>query len=80
MQIIGWLAVCALAVVLLWNGVFMLISPRAWFRLPSYLRLNGGLTEKKYGSGWGAVQTRITGGIFVGGILWVVYDMLLVHR
>jgi len=80
MQTVGWFAVCTLALVLLVNGAFMLVSPRAWFRLPDYLRFSGSLTEERYSSGWGGLQTRITGGLFVSGILWVIYHMLVAHR
>jgi hypothetical protein len=59
------------------NGVFMLFSSRAWFQLPYYLRATGTMTEKKFASGWGVVQTRIAGGVMVGGRLWVIYDMFL---
>lgn len=56
------------------NAMFMLISPRAWFRLPRWLRLSGGLTESEYGSGGGAVQIRLVGGCFLAvivSLLWV---------
>ncbi len=79
-HILGWFAVAVVAVFLAVNGVFMLASPRAWFRLPGGLLAKGSLTEKKYATGWGAVQVRVTGAIFLAMIAWVVYDSLLRPR
>jgi hypothetical protein len=57
-------------------AVVMLISPNLWFRMPSWLRFSGSLSAKRYASGWGAVQVRITGAILLGGLVWMVYSML----
>jgi hypothetical protein len=59
------------------NGAFMLASPRSWFRLPAWLKAQGSLIEDKYASGWGAIQVRLTGGLILAAIAWVLYDMLL---
>lgn len=73
---IGWVIVAFVVTVMTINAVFMLISPRAWFRLPAWLRAQGTLTEERYGVGWGAVQLRITGALMLGSIVWVAYAML----
>jgi hypothetical protein len=57
------------------NAAYMLISPRAWFRLPSWLRASGPLSEKRYGSGAGAIELRVTGAISLAVIVWVIYDL-----
>jgi len=62
------------------NAALMLASPQLWFHLPVWLRAQGSLTEKKYASGWGAVQIRIAGGLILSAIVWVLYDMLLKAR
>lgn len=80
MQILGWLTVAAVGVVLVVNGLFMVLSPRAWSRLPSWIPGRGSLTEKRYGSGFGAIQVRIVGALFLGVIVWVLYDSLLRPR
>jgi hypothetical protein len=80
MQTLGWLTVAAVGVVLVVNGLFMVLSPRAWFRLPSWIPGLGSLTEKRYGGGWGAIQVRLLGAIFVGVVFWVLYDSLLRPR
>jgi hypothetical protein len=59
------------------NGAFMLVSPRAWFRLPGWLKRQGSLTEDKYARGWRAIQLRLTGAMILAAIAWVLYDMLL---
>lgn len=75
MKIVGTLCFFAVVVGLLVNGAYMLISPQAWFRLPRWIRLTGALTQDQYGSGWGAIQVRLTGacciafvGLFVSAI------------
>jgi hypothetical protein len=70
-------AVCAGAGILLMfvNGVVMLISPRTFFSLPTWLRAQGTLTEERYSSGPGAIQLRILGAVLTGGISWLVYEI-----
>jgi hypothetical protein len=72
--------VIALGVGLITNAIFMLVSPRAWYRLPWWFRASGGLTEEKYGSGWGAIQVRLLGAIFLVVIVWVLYDGMSRHH
>ena len=71
-------SLCAVVVVLALsaNAVYMLVSPQAWFRLPGWIRLNGTLTEKRYGIGWGAVQVRLLGAIMLAVIVWVAHHAL----
>jgi hypothetical protein len=59
------------------NAAYMLVSPRAWFALPSWLRATGSLPQGRYTSGWGAVQVRIGGAVFLAGLVWVLYDVYL---
>lgn len=80
MQILGWLTVAVVGVALVVNGLFMVLSPRAWFRLPSWFPGPGSLTEKRYGSGLGAIQVRMVGALFLGVIVWVLYASLLRPR
>lgn len=76
MHTVGWVVVGVVAALMIINGSVMLISPRAWFRLPSWLRAQGTLTEDRYAKGWGAVQVRIAGGLILGSIAWVVNAMI----
>jgi hypothetical protein len=57
-------------------GGFMLISPRAWFQLPAWLAGRGTLTKKRYSTGWGAVQVRVLGGVILGTLLWVIFEIV----
>ena len=75
-QIVGLCCAILLVLVLTINAAFMVVSPRAWFHLPGWLRLQGSLTEDKFATGWGAIQVRLTGAITLTGIAWVLYDML----
>ena len=43
------------------NGLFMLISPSAWFRLPWWIRGRPGFAERVLAQGWGTVFLRYAG-------------------
>ena len=80
-QILGWLMGTVLVVGLLVNALFMVISPQAWFRLPNWFPArSSSMTEARYGSGWGAIQARLTGALMLALIVWVLYDILLKRR
>ena len=71
-----WVIVLFLASMFLFNGAVMLISPRTWFRLPSWLAGHGTMTERKYDSRSGRLQVRMLGAIFIGVVAYVVIDIL----
>jgi hypothetical protein len=77
MKILGWSIVVVVGAMMLVNASFMLASPKTWFRLPSWVRAQGSLTEQKYATGWGGVQVRLTGAIVLAVIGWVLYDSLI---
>jgi hypothetical protein len=62
------------------NALYMVVSPRAWFRLPGWLRSSGTLTEEKFSTGWGGLQVRVAGALFLTVIAWVLYDSILRPR
>lgn len=70
------------AVIMSINAVFMLFSPRAWFKLPTWIRAQGILTEDKYGSGWRSLQIRIIGAVILFLVVGISYDIVseLVRR
>jgi uncharacterized membrane protein len=76
-QLVGACIAVIVGVVMTINAAFMLASPRAWFRLPRWLRAQGSLTEAKYASGWGAIQVRATGAVILAVIVWLLYDLFL---
>jgi hypothetical protein len=80
LHVLGLLTIVLLVLLIAVNALFMVVSPRAWFHLPNWIRAQGSLTEKKFGSGWGAIQVRITGALVLGVIFWVLYDSLLLRR
>jgi uncharacterized membrane protein len=57
---LGMLFVITCAIVLV-NGLFMLLSPAAWFALPKWIGFHGAFARKTHGSGLGAVVVRLTG-------------------
>lgn len=75
-KILLWLTVAIVVILMVVNASVMLVSPRAWFKLPSWLRAQGTLTEERYGGGWGAVQLRLGGAFILGSIIWIIYDLL----
>ena len=81
LQIVGRFVAILLGLLFVVNGFFMLISPRAYFKLPNWMAPKGGhITERKYGSGWRAMELRICGAAFLGTAAWVVYDAFLRAR
>lgn len=78
-QIIGWCCAILVALILTINAAFMLVSPRAWFRLPWWLgaqAAQGRFTKKRHSTGGGAVDVRLTGALMLAAIAYVLYDML----
>jgi hypothetical protein len=74
MHVLGWAIIVVLVAVVGVNSAFMLVSPKAWFRLPRWILSAGPLAESKYASGLGAIEVRITGALGLGAICWVLYD------
>jgi hypothetical protein len=79
LQTIGWLIVAIVGMVMIVNALYMLASPRAWFRLPRWIRAEGSLTEARYATGWGAIQVRLTGAALIAIVVWVLYDSLRIR-
>ena len=76
MQVLGLSIAAVVGAVVVINAFFMLVSPKAWFRLPGWILAKGTLTEKRFASGWGAIEVRLTGAIMLGTIGWVLYHSL----
>jgi hypothetical protein len=67
--------ICALMMTI--NAVFMVFSPRAWFRLPSWIRASGVLTKEKYSEGGLSVLVRLLGAIILILVGGVVFDLIV---
>jgi hypothetical protein len=78
-QITGITIFFVVGVVFIINASVMLVSPQAWFRMPTSIRLSGSLGRAKYGSGWGAFQVRLLGGTILAVIAWVIHDAAIHH-
>ena len=76
MQVIAWTIFAIVAMVMIINAVFMLVSPCAWFRLPGWLRVRGTVTEERYKSGGGEVQLRLGGFVILASFVWVFVEFL----
>ncbi len=64
-----------IGVYVFFNATVMLISPKLWFRLPSWFAIRGTMTERKYGNRRGYGQVRILGAIFFAAIVWMIYSL-----
>jgi hypothetical protein len=76
MRLVGWIFACIVVAGIFVNASFMLVSPKAWFRLPSWLLLKGTLKEKKYAEGSGAIDVRLLGALMLGAVAWALHDLL----
>jgi len=65
-KIIVVLLLVYVAIAIVINGLFMFVSPRAWFRLPRGLKVSGSLPAGRYSSGWGAIEVRVAGAAVLG--------------
>jgi hypothetical protein len=72
----GWCTVALVGLHLAINAVFMLASPRAWLRLPVWLRARVPVNEQKCVSGLGGSLVRLTGAILLAVLGWVLYSSL----
>ena len=79
-RFVGWCMAAVLVFVLSVNAAFMLASPRRWFRLPRLIRMQGTLLKENYVSGWGAIRIRMMGAVILGGMIWVLCDLLSQER
>ena len=71
-----WVMFAVSATIMLINGFYMLISPKAWFALPKWLALQGVFTPERHGSRWGALQVRLLGALIIVTAAWIAIDML----
>ncbi|MFZ0136177.1 MAG: hypothetical protein WAK89_03910 [Candidatus Sulfotelmatobacter sp.] len=72
---LAWFMVGGAVVHIAVNAARMLVSPRAWFRLPKWIRVQGfGFGAKAEGSG---VQLRMTGALILAFIAWILYESSL---
>ena len=68
----AWFAVGVAAVHMAVNALFMLVSPRAWFRLPNWIRVQGfRFGARDEGS---RIQLRVTGALILAFVAWVLYE------
>jgi len=77
MLTVDWCWAILIGLIMAINAVFMLFSPRAWFRLPGWLRAQGSFTEDRLATRWGVIHVRLTGAMILAAIAWVLYEMLL---
>lgn len=76
-QVVGIVVAVLLGGAFFLNGLIMLISPDAWFKLPSYIAFRGSLRERDYRTRFaGRLRVRAMGLAVVGGVVYVVSGLL----
>jgi hypothetical protein len=73
MKLLGFAAFVTLFIILGINGAYMMVSPVRWFRLPMWLRAQGGLRPETHSAGWRAVEVRLAGAITLAFVGWILY-------
>jgi hypothetical protein len=71
---LGGIFLATFTVMFIVNGVYMLIFPRAWLRLPEWFPTAGREFRERYGGEKALIGIRMTGAVFLAGIAWVVFD------
>jgi len=72
------LVICAILFLIFWvsNAAIMLVSPKLWFRLPSWIGVRGTITEQQYGNTNGYLIVRMLGTIFLVAGLGIIYGVI----
>ena len=71
-----WVIFAITVMMIVANALYMLISPKAWLRLPGWLRLGGELALQRYGNNRGLLKVRILGAIFIATVIWIAAELL----
>ena len=71
-----WAVFAITLAIMLINALYMLVSPKAWFALPGWLRLEGVMTMNRYGDRWGTLQIRVLGAVVIAAIGWIAIGLL----
>jgi len=76
MIIAGWVVGALVFAVAMINAVVMVASPRRWFQMPSWLRLQGTWQEDRYSTGWGSVCVRTLGAMVIAFFVFATYSVV----
>ncbi len=76
MTIAAWVVGALVFAVAMTNAVVMIASPRRWFQMPSWLRLQGTWQEDKYSTGWGSVSVRALGAMIIAFFVFATYSVI----
>lgn len=76
MTIAAWVVGALAFAVAMANAVVMVASPRRWFQMPSWLRLQGTWQEDRYSTGWGSVCVRALGAMVIAFFVFAAYGVI----
>jgi hypothetical protein len=71
-QVLGIGGILLLVGLMLFNGLVMLVSPRRWFDLPTYVALRGSMRRSMLASLGGRFQVRVLGLMLVAFVVYAV--------
>jgi hypothetical protein len=72
----AWVVFALTAAVILVNAGCMLVSPRAWFALPRWLRLQGPHARNLHEDRWSDLQMRLAGAAIVAVIVGTAFELM----
>lgn len=76
MRLVGIIVAATFVVLIFFTGLVMLVSPRRWFELPSYLAFRGTIRESMLETRAGRLQIRVLGLLLVLFTSWMSYSIL----
>jgi len=75
-----WVLVAIVAVIMAVNAIVMLVSPRAWSKLPNWIRAQGFWFEARCADGGGSIEARVTATILLAILLLLLYLKVVRYR
>ena len=72
LRVLAYIGGAYAVLAILTSSLYMLISPRVWFELPSWIGLQGAVRRETLKERWGSIRIRILGAIFLLGICYMV--------
>jgi len=76
MIIAAWVVGALVFAAAMINAVVMVASPRRWFQMPSWLRLQGTWQEDRYSTGWGSMRVRALGAMIIAFFVFAAYSVV----
>ena len=76
LQTSAWVVFAIIGGVVLINALCMLVSPRAWYSLPGWLRLRGPNARELQEDRWSPLLLRVLGAVMVAAVGCVAFGLM----